>query len=269
MTIPISVFFVTKNEEEHIGKALSSVACMDEIIVVDSGSTDKTVEIAERFGAKVYSHAWMGYAKQKQYALSLCSNDWVLNLDGDEVINERLIKSLQAIIDQNTADSVRFWRNDIFIGKPLSAWSKKPNNHRFFKRDKAHFDESKMVHESATVKGIETFINETFDHYGYGSIEAITSKNNKYSSLKADEKLNRDKQFSYIKLITIFPLIFLKEYFIQRKMFSGMRGFILAIMDAYYSFIKEAKLYEHHQHQAQSQSNAEPNTAQKSAKQPK
>lgn len=253
MTIPISVFFVTKNEEDHIGKALSSVACMDEIIVVDSGSTDNTVEIAKRFGAKVYSHAWMGYSKQKQYALSLCTNDWVLNLDGDEVANENLIKSLQAIIALDTIDSVRFWRNDIFIGKSLSSWSKKPNNLRFFKRDKAYFDESKLVHESATVKGVETFINEVFDHYGYDSIEAITSKNNKYSSLKADEKHTRGKQFSYIKLITIFPLVFLKEYLVQRKIFSGMRGFILAIMDAYYSLIKEAKLYEHHQNQAQNQ----------------
>ena len=257
---------MTKNEEEHIGKALSSVACMDEVIVVDSGSTDRTVEIAKSFGAKVYTQEWMGYAKQKQYALSLCTHNWVLNLDGDEVVNDDLIKSLQAVMKKNEADSVRFWRNDIFIGKSLSKWSKKPNNHRFYKRDKAHFDESKLVHESATVKGKETFINQKFDHYGYNSVEAITSKNNKYSSLKADEKLVQKKQFSYVKLVTIFPLVFVKEYFIQRKVFSGTRGFILSIMDAYYSFIKEAKLYEHHQHRALDQQQTE-QSSQKTSKQ--
>ncbi|MEC4727599.1 glycosyltransferase family 2 protein [Shewanella sp. D64] len=244
MALPISVFIITKNEEEHLEKTLLSISDMDEIIIVDSGSTDNTIKIAEQYGAKIHYHPWMGYAKQKQYAMCLCRNEWVLNLDGDEVINEKLIQALQTIMEQDSADSVRFWRNDIFMGKSLSSWSKKPNNHRFYKRTKSHFDESLLAHESATVNGTEMFIEETFDHYGYGSIETITKKNNTYSTLKSNEKFNKNKRFSYLKLVTIFPLIFFKEYFLQRKIFSGMRGFILAIMDAYYAFIKEAKLYE-------------------------
>jgi glycosyltransferase involved in cell wall biosynthesis len=247
MKLPVSVFIITKNEEEHIEKTLKSVYLFDEVILVDSGSTDSTLDIAKRYGAKIYTHSWQGYAKQKQYAMSLCSNEWVLNLDGDEQVNPSLINAFKEIIEQDKADSVRFWRNDIFIDKPLSTWSKKPNNHRLYKRSKSFFDDSRLAHESATVDGKEIFINETFDHFGYGSIETLTTKNNNYSSLKANEKFAKGKRYSNVKLITIFPLVFIKEYFFQRKIFSGKRGFILAIMGAYYAFIKEAKLFENHQ----------------------
>ena len=247
MKLPISVFIITKNEEEHIEKTLKSVSLFDEVILVDSGSTDSTLDIAKRYRAKIYTHSWQGYAKQKQYAMSLCSNEWVLNLDGDEEVNPSLISAFKEIIEQDKADSVRFWRNDIFINKPLSTWSKKPNNHRLYKRSKSFFDDSRLAHESATVNGKEIFINETFDHFGYGSIETLTTKNNIYSSLKANEKFAKGKRYSNVKLITVFPLVFIKEYFFQRKIFSGKRGLILAIMGAYYAFIKEAKLFENHQ----------------------
>ena len=247
MKLPISVFIITKNEEEHIEKTLKSVSLFDEVILVDSGSTDSTLDIAKRYGAKIYTHSWQGYAKQKQYAMSLCSNEWVLNLDGDEEVNPSLISAFKEIIEQDKADSVRFWRNDIFIDKPLSTWSKKPNNHRLYKRSKSFFDDSRLAHESATVNGKEIFINETFDHFGYGSIETLTTKNNIYSSLKANEKFAKGKRYSNMKLITVFPLVFIKEYFFQRKIFSGKRGLILAVINAHYAFIKEAKLFENHQ----------------------
>ncbi|MFT5755966.1 MAG: glycosyltransferase involved in cell wall biosynthesis [Alteromonadaceae bacterium] len=247
MTLPISVFIITKNEEKHLAKTLASVRDMDEVILVDSGSTDNTLAIASEYGATVFEHAWQGYAKQKQYAMTLCRNEWVLNLDGDEAINHQLITAFKDIIEQNKADSVRFWRNDIFIGEPLSILSKKPNNHRLYKKSKSFFDHSRLAHESATVDGKEIFINKVFDHYGYDSIAAITSKNNTYSGLKADEKFTKNKPFSSLKLFFIFPLVFLKEYLLQRKLFSGRRGFILSVMEAYYAFIKEAKLYENYQ----------------------
>lgn len=242
--LPVSVFIITKNEARHLAKTLSSVQYMDEIIVVDSGSTDSTIEIAKKFGAKVYHHDWMGYAKQKQYAMSLCQHEWVLNLDGDEAISPDIVHALQQVILDDNADCVRMWRDDIFINKPLSAWSKKANNHRFYKRSKSYFDDKKFAHESASVNGKEIFLNQTFTHYGYDSISAITTKNNTYSSLKAKEKHHQHKLHSSLKLIIIFPLVFFKEYLLQRKIFSGKRGFILSIMEAYYAFIKEAKLYE-------------------------
>ncbi|MBT1446138.1 glycosyltransferase family 2 protein [Shewanella sp. JM162201] len=247
MKLPISVFIITKNEEKHLAKTLASVQDMDEIILVDSGSTDKTLEIAKAYGASIHHHDWMGYAKQKQYAMSLCKHEWVLNLDGDEAINPELVAAFRDIMAQDKADSVRFWRNDIFIGKPLSRFSKKANNHRFYKKSKSHFDDSRMAHESASVDGKEIFINHAFDHYGYDSISAITTKNNTYSTLKANEKFVKGKRYSLAKLLLVFPLVFLKEYLLQRKIFSGKRGFILSVMEAYYAFLKEAKLYEFHE----------------------
>ncbi|MCH4296064.1 glycosyltransferase family 2 protein [Shewanella sp. 3B26] len=247
MKLPISVFIITKNEEKHLAKTLASVQCMDEIILVDSGSTDKTLEIAREYGATVYHQDWLGYAKQKQHAMSLCKHEWVLNLDGDEAITPELVSAFKEIMTQDKADSVRFWRNDIFIGEPLSRFSKKANNHRFYKKSKSHFDGSRMAHESATVDGKEIFIDLAFNHYGYDSISAITTKNNTYSTLKAKEKYTKGKGYSLAKLVLIFPLVFIKEYIFQRKLFSGKRGFILSIMEAYYAFMKEAKLFEFHE----------------------
>lgn len=255
--LPISAFIVCKNEEKYIEKTLKSLNFVDEIILVDSGSTDRTLEIAQKYQAKIFHHDWQGYAKQKQYAMSLCNNDWVLNLDGDEEIPPELLPIIENIIQKNNVDSVRFLRNDIFMGTALSKLSKKPNNHRLYKKAKSHFDDSRLVHESASVDGKEIFIKEAFNHYGYGSIETVTHKHNVYSSLKAKEKYTKHKKFSNLKLLLIFPLVFLKEYFLQRKIFSGRKGFILSIIDAYYAFLKEAKLYELYQVNSQTKSNAE------------
>ena len=252
MKIPISVFIITKNEERHLNKTLESIKNFDEVILVDSGSTDNTLSIVKQFSnVKIYHHDWQGYAKQKQYAMSLCKNEWVLNLDGDEELTPSIINAFKSVILSDSADCVRFWRNDLFIGKPLSSWSKKPNNHRLYKKSKSFFDDSRFAHESATVNGKEIFINETFNHYGYPSISIRTDKNNTYSSLKSQEKYSKNKKASTLKLITIFPLTFIKEYFLQRKIFSGKRGFILAIIESYYAFMKEAKLYELHEQEKQ------------------
>lgn len=246
-SLPISVFIITKNEEAYIEKVLLSVASMNEVILVDSGSTDNTVNIAKKHGAKVYHQAWLGYARQKQFAMSLCSNEWVLNLDGDEVLNTAIIARFKKIVENNEADSVRFLRHDIFIGKVSSRFTKKANNLRLYKKSKAHFNENDLVHESATVDGKEIFINESFDHYGYGSVAVMTDKCNQYSSLKAQEKFLKGRPYSTLKLFLVFPVTFIKKYIVQGHIFSGNRGLITAMIASYYALIKEAKLYELHQ----------------------
>ncbi|MCO7227310.1 glycosyltransferase family 2 protein [Pleionea sp. CnH1-48] len=244
-TLPISVFIITLNEEKNIRRVLESCCDMDEIIVVDSGSTDSTVSIAKEFTDKVSFNEWPGYAKQKDYAMSLCSNEWVLNLDADEELTPELIEQFRKTISDDHYDAVRSQRNDIFIGKALSDWTKKPNNCRLYRKQAAHFDTTRLAHERADISGKELFVKEAFNHYGYGNIETITNKNNLYSSLKAQEKFDKGKSYSILKLLLVFPLIFTKTYIFQRHIFSGMRGFIISIMTAYYLFIKEAKLYEH------------------------
>jgi glycosyltransferase involved in cell wall biosynthesis len=244
MKLNVSVFIITLNEEKYLAEVLSSVSMFDEIILVDSGSTDNTLSIARSYGAKIYHKEWEGFSKQKQYALSLCKHDWVLNLDGDEVFNNELARAFQKIMSEDIYSGVRCQRNDFFIGKLPSELTKKPNNLRFYKRLCANFDSHTIVHETASVSGSIVFVNEAFTHYGYNSIEMLCEKQNTYSSLKAEEKFIKGKKYNILKLLLIYPVTFLKKYILQRHVFSGVRGFIQAMLHANYAFLKEAKLYE-------------------------
>lgn len=118
---PISVFIVTLNEENNIQRAIRSVSFADEVIVVDSGSSDNTVALAESLGAKVIFNEWPGYAKQKQFAMQLCKHDWVLNLDADEEVTKALADKYQELVNQEQYASVRCTRDDLFIGLKMSS----------------------------------------------------------------------------------------------------------------------------------------------------
>ena len=242
--IPVSVFVITQNEEKNIKRLLESLVDFDEIIIVDSGSDDRTLEISEGFEVKTYYQSWLGYAKQKEFAMSLCTNDWVLNLDADEALNEATRRVIRKVITEDNYDSVRFKRNDLFINKVFSNFTKKPNNLRLYRKSKAYFNEKTIVHESATVDGKELYVKEAFEHYGYNSISILTNKCNLYSTLKSQEKFNKNKKSSFIKLGLVFPFTFLKHYLLQGFIFSGRRGFIKAVINSYYAFVKEAKLFE-------------------------
>lgn len=245
--LPVSVFIVCFNEEANIRRVLESCSDMAEIVVVDSGSTDNTVEIAKQYTDKVVFNEWPGYAKQKAYAMSLCENEWVLNLDADEELLPSLVKRFAEVIEADEYTSVRSQRNDIFIDRVFSPLTKKPNSRRLYKKNKATFDTSRLAHESADIEGKELFVKEVFHHYGYNEIIPIVDKNNLYSTLKAQEKFDKGKSFSRIKLILVFPLIFIKAYLLQGFAFSGIRGLIQSVNIAHYAFLKEAKLYEHWQ----------------------
>lgn len=247
--IPVSIFIVTLNEEKNIARVLKSCSEFSEVLVVDSGSDDKTTDIAESFGAKVIYNKWPGYAKQKEYAKSLCSNEWVLNLDADEELTPELVEKIKNIVEEDKFAAARFQRRDWFIDGFFSKYTKKPNNIRLYKKSKVAFDKTVLVHESAQTQEKELFVKEYFNHYGYDSIEIITQKNNDYSSLKAQEKFQKGKKPSLLKMILIFPLIFVKTYLLQGYIFSGLKGFIMSITTAYYMFIKEAKLYEYYKKQ--------------------
>jgi len=242
--LPISVFIITLNEEKNIARALKSVQFADEVIVVDSGSTDGTLDIIKSFGIKPIHNDWPGYAKQKQFAMELCSNEWVLNLDADEEVSSELLSCFNEVMADSRYSSLRCLRNDIFIGEKLSSWSRIPRHTRFYKKSKAYFDLTRLVHERATTKGESLFVKESLLHYGYSSISILTDKKNQYSSLKAKEKFQKGKRFSYLKLMLIFPLVFIQELIFKRRILSGTRGLILSVIQAYYAFTKEAKLFE-------------------------
>lgn len=250
--IPVSVFIITQNEEQHIARVINSCKDFDEIIVVDSGSTDDTKTIAESLGAKVVHNDWPGYAKQKQFALTLCQHDWVLNLDADEELTPELINDFQRLIRSNQYDYIKCYRNDLFLGKFFPTSVHLPNNHRLFKKSCAQYRINDLVHEGPDFKGGEGKSNHYFNHYGYADIETLNQKYEYYSTLKAQEKFNKGKKPSRLKLLLVAPLEFIRVFLIYRYCLAGLRGFIFAKLSAHYAFLKEAKLYSYHQRQKHS-----------------
>lgn len=245
---PISVFIITLNEAEHLAEVLTAASQFDEVIVVDSGSTDGTVDIAKENGACVYHQQWLGFAGQKSHAMSLCKNQWVFNLDGDEVLPKQVADSIQTWVDEDKADALRLYFEDIFWARKMSPASAKRSIIRVYKKDKIHFPLDRLVHENVIVANDarEKSVKGLLTHYGYDTTAILMDKQNTYSSLKAKEKFLANKHPSLLKLVTIFPIIFIKSYFLRKMFLSGKRGFVHAMIESMYAFLKEAKLFEHY-----------------------
>jgi glycosyltransferase involved in cell wall biosynthesis len=241
--IKASVYIVCKNEEKHIQRVLESVKEFDEIIIVDSGSIDNTIEIAKNYTNKIFYQEWMGFSKQKEYARSLCSNEWVLNLDADEELTNELKKEIIQTIEENKINGLNIKISSSYLGKFNSEKSKFNRRIRFFRKSAGYYPD-KLVHESIVVDGKISKANGFIYDYGTIDLKTHLNKINEYSSLRALEKFEKNKKASLIKLLFVFPLSFFKSFFIKRGFLNGTRGFIAAINNSFYAFLKEAKLYE-------------------------
>ncbi|MBN2855787.1 MAG: glycosyltransferase family 2 protein [Halothiobacillaceae bacterium] len=248
MSIPISVFLITKNCGQWLDAVLAAVSDFAEIVVVDSGSTDDTLTIAMHYGAKIVHQDFLGYGQQKQVALNLCTQPWVLNLDGDEVLDTELRAAIIALVQANdpavTGGLVRF--RDWFIGVPARKTTRAIERVRLFRREQGRFSAEQIVHESVQLNsgGRIEKLPGWIEHYGVESVSLRVSKINQYSTLRAELDANRGKKPSALKLVTIFPLRFLKNYLLRRAFLDGRRGLIQAMASAYYSFLIEAKKFE-------------------------
>ncbi|MCO8055141.1 glycosyltransferase family 2 protein [Acinetobacter towneri] len=254
--IPCSVYIVTLNCAEWLESTLESVKDFSEVIILDSGSTDLTYAIAESFPNTRISHQdWQGYAGQKSLALAQCKNDWVLNLDGDEVLSSELKAEIEQTIQSNQLDALITPINDVFLGVPNSKYIKKHAKVRFFRKSKGRYDLENKVHENVIVDGQSVRAEGDIYHYGESSIFVKVEKNNQYSELKAQEKYQKGKVPSLLKLVLVMPLTFIKSYFIRRSCLNGWRGFVNSMVNAFYAFLKEAKLFEQHQKMKNKQDN--------------
>ena len=240
----LTVYLITKNEEQHLAEVLAACAGADEILVVDSGSTDRTLEIARAAGARVVHQDWLGFAAQKNFALAQCAHDWVLHLDGDEVLSPGALDLIKAAIAGGRADGFYLRRDDRFMGASMSASHCRPFL-RLYRRAGARWDERKLVHEHVDVPGRHELLpGVVLAHFGYDTVAGYMDKLNKYSVLKSRMRHRDGRGYSFWRLVGAFPLGLVKHLFFRRMIFSGPRGWVRAMQDAYSMFLTEAMLLE-------------------------
>lgn len=240
--INASVYIITQDEEKYISRCLDSVKEFAEIVVVDSGSSDNTLEIARKYTNNIYHKEFIDYAKQKEYAKNLCTNKWVLNLDADEILSNELKNEIILTIKNDDFDALEVKISSMYIGK-FNKYGRFIKRIRFFKKEMGYYPQ-KIVHESISFQGrVKKSKNFIYD-YGSDEIKTQISKLNNYSTLRATEKFKKGKKSSNLKLFGIFLVTFFKIYIFRRNFLNGKRGFILAMNLSYYAFLKEAKLYE-------------------------
>ena len=243
----ISVFIIAYNEEKIIAKCLEKLTWANEIVVIDSGSLDKTVEICEKFGAKVIYNKFENFGIQKQFALNQTSNNWVLSLDADEVLSDELIEEIKKIDFSKPTNGFLIPRTHVFLHKifKFGSENKKPIL-RFFNKQHGKFIENK-VHEVTEVEGkIDVLKNEMF-HYTVFDVSTAIQKQIKYSLLSGEFLFEKGKKASLLKVIIKFPFDFFRFYILQRNFLNSYQGFIWSMLSAFGSFVKYAKLYDLHQ----------------------
>ncbi|MDZ7623502.1 MAG: glycosyltransferase family 2 protein [Ignavibacteriaceae bacterium] len=239
----ISVTVITKNEEKNISDCLKSVAWADEIIVVDSESTDRTVELAKQFTEKVFIRKWEGYVPQKRYALSLASNEWVLSLDADERITPEL---KDEIINLSPGDysGFKIRRKNFLLKKEITScgWEK-DYQLRLFKKDNTDLNE-RLVHEKFITKGNIGTLKNPMLHFTFSSFEEYLSKINSYTSLKAQELFKKKKRVSAWTIFSHTVSAFFAFFFIRRGFKDGVYGLIISLLHSVSTMMNYVKLWE-------------------------
>lgn len=242
----LSVIIITKNEERNIRRCLESVQFADEIIVLDSGSTDETVAIAKEYTEHVYSTDWPGYGAQKQRALAKATKDWVLNLDADESISEELQREILHSINSDTADAFRIAIQMYFYNQPLR-YSSSPKRHaRLFKRANASFSND-IVHEKIVLPENTRIgqLKNVIMHHSFKDVSHMLYKLNKYSSYSAKTYILKRRKSSLLKTMASTTWMFFRCYILQRGFMDGRIGFLFAIFNAQGTFYRGIKqLYQ-------------------------
>jgi glycosyltransferase involved in cell wall biosynthesis len=240
----ISVTVITWNEEERLRRCLESVAWADEIVVVDAGSDDKTVEIARAFTDHVLARPWDGFATQKNFALDHASGAWVLSLDADEEVSPDLAGEIRRVVAAPSADGYAMPRRNIFWGRWVRHGLLYPDwQLRLFRRGRGRFVE-RPVHESVEVDGRVERLTGALVHRSYRDVADFIARTNRYTTLAADDWVRRGRPIRATDLV-LRPLgRFLSMYVVHAGFLDGWRGFILAGLYAYYVFVRSAKAWE-------------------------
>jgi glycosyltransferase involved in cell wall biosynthesis len=249
MSAKLSIFIIAKNEGDRIGKTLEAIKGLgDEIIVIDSGSDDDTINVAQSYGAKVIFHEWCGYGEQKRFGEDMCQNDWLLNLDADEVITRELYDEIAALFKNGepTPQGYSFPIVETFPFEALPhkyAYALSPV--RLYNKKIGRYNPS-PVHDRVDLGAgtIVTHLKGRVCHYSVRSLGEQIVKLNSYADAQALDLIKRGKKISPIRVIFEFPLTFLKAYIGRRHFLRGVYGFLSAMNFAYYRHLRIAKYFE-------------------------
>lgn len=242
-----SVVIVCKNEVAIIGRTLAAVLPIsNDVLVYDTGSSDGTVELAEKLGARVLMAQWQGYGKTKQMAVSLAQHEWVLSIDADEVPDDKLQQALMSLTLDNTNVAYQVWFKN-FFGDAYLKWGEwgRDRHVRLFNRNVINWNDA-AIHESLLLPAgiqVKTLAGH-IQHYTASDLQEYSAKTVKYAMLIAEKYHMQAKHAGFVKLYLSPAFTFLKHYVFQLGFLDGWRGLLTARMTAFYTFLKYARLRE-------------------------
>lgn len=242
----VSAVLITLNAANTLEITLKALQWCNEIVIVDSGSTDGTLSIAEKYHCKIFHRDFSGYGTQKRFAVECAKNDWVLNVDADEVLSNELIAEIQQKLQNPDLQEVAFTIpiSLIFMNKKIRFGGEYGARHlRLFNRKFGNFN-TNQVHEDVEVKGKIGKLSQHIWHYSYVSIEEYFQKFNRYTTLGALEAAKKGKKPAKWLIMMRLPINFFHRYILQGLILDGFPGFVWALLSSFYPVVKYIKLIE-------------------------
>ena len=240
----ISAVIITKNEKSNIDRCLKSLHWVDEIVVVDSGSTDGTLEICNKYNCEIVETEWFGYGKTKQLAVNSANNNWILSIDADEEVSEKSIKKIKFLLEKDESTGYKVQIKSFYLGRLIkySGW-RNEFKLRLFNKKFGNYNEA-SIHETVLLNGEKKNSDIVFFHHTYPTVEKQIEKIDRYSTLQAKELFAKKKSYP-ILLIPIFTLNkFFSIYFLKLGFMDGKEGLFLAYFSSVGVFAKYCKLWE-------------------------
>ena len=240
----LTVTVITRDEESNVAAALQSVSWADEIVVIDSGSTDGTVAIARQHASRVEVRDWPGYSAQKNYAAELASNDWILSLDADERVTPELATEIRAVLSGTPpVGGYRIPRVAWYLGRWVRSTDWYPDYQlRLYDRRAGRWN-GRRVHESVALKGEPGELKHDLQHFPYRDISHHLQTIDRYTTLAADQMRADGRTVSLAGLILHPPFAFLRNYVLRGGFLLGGVGFVVSALNSYYVFLKLAKAF--------------------------